>query len=118
MEGQERGSKGLRGVMPVENAVQLKLLMTGSIEQRDAHAGVAVHGAHAALMWAISAEGLMYFSVTLDELHESMATLHRKVRFAKAPPWSSAIEMAWPSTRAICARAVVNSTAVPSKSQA
>ena len=118
MEGQERGSRGLRGVMPVENAVQLKLLMTGSIEQRDAHAGVAVHGAHAALMWAISAAGLMYFRVTLDEVYESMATLHRKVRFAKAPPWSSAIEMAWPSTRAICARAVVNSTAVPSKSQA
>ena len=116
MLGQE--TEAFCGVSPVENAVQLKLLMTGSIEHRDAHAGVAVHGAHAALMWAISAAGLMYFRVTLDEVYESMATLHRKVSVAEAPPWSSAIEMAWPSTRAICARVVVNSMAVPSKSQA
>ncbi len=101
----------------MEKAVQLKLLMTGSMEQGDVQAAaVAVQGAHVILMWLRSVAGLTYLRDTLCDDHELITTLHRKVMVAKAPPWSSAIEIAWPSTRATCARAEVNSNAVPCKS--
>jgi hypothetical protein len=111
--GQETGDVGGRGVSPVENAVQLKLLMTGSVEQGDAQAAVAVQGAQMVLMWFRSVTGLTYLRDAPCDVQELMTTLHRKVMFAEAPPWSSAIEIAWPSTRATCARAEVNSSAVP-----
>ena len=41
---------GEGGVLPVENAVQLKLLMMGSAEHWDVQPGVDVQGAHVAVM--------------------------------------------------------------------
>jgi hypothetical protein len=78
---------------------------------------VGEQGPHKLFRWAIRAVGLTYLSTTPNANHELMTTLHRNVKVAEAPSWLGEIEIAWPSTRATCARVVVNCNAVPSTSQ-